>query len=154
MEPDFEAVTKNCANCAIIRVLPRRTKNAVQLFSSDVQLELVVVDISGELIKSNRGDRFLVVLTERLSKLTMKIPLTSITDHCIGVAFVNRWVLTRGPPDGCSRIKVSSSSKGSFNTFAIYWKRRTYLQPLTTRSDTAGSKGSTGTSWQALDTIF
>ena len=69
---EIAATVRNCASCAI--KLRRRT-NLLKLFPATRPLESVSIDILGSLPKSERGKRFLLVITDRFTKLTTVVPL-------------------------------------------------------------------------------
>jgi Chromo (CHRromatin Organisation MOdifier) domain/Integrase core domain len=56
------------------------------------------MDILGSLPKTSHGNRFLLVITDRFSKLTKTIPLRTITAHSVAEAFCTHWVFAYGPP--------------------------------------------------------
>jgi hypothetical protein len=61
-------------------------------------LEYVAVDILGPLPKTGHGNRFLLVMTDRFSKLTRTVPLRIITAFTVGKAFCDQWVFVYGAP--------------------------------------------------------
>ena len=98
MAVDCYAVSKNCVTCARNRVLLRRNSKPMRLFPSSAPLEFLAIDLLGELIRTPRGNRFLLVITDRFSKLVRTVPLSSISAESVAKAFVTHWVLIYGPP--------------------------------------------------------
>ena len=95
---DAYATVRNCVRCAQERVkLVRKTKR-LKLFPAQAPLESVSIDILGELIRTPRGHRWLLVITDRFSKLVRTVPLRRITAAEIAKAFVHHWVFVYGPP--------------------------------------------------------
>ncbi|MGH0053543.1 MAG: DDE-type integrase/transposase/recombinase [Sphaerochaetaceae bacterium] len=70
----------------------------MKLFPATEPFEMVAIDILGELIRSPRGNRYILVITDRFSKLVQTVPLKRITAAEIAKAFVNNWVFVYGPP--------------------------------------------------------
>lgn len=98
MAVDCYAVARNCISCARNRVLLRKNSKKMQLFPAKAPLEYVAIDILGELIKTPRGYRYLLVISDRFSKLVRTVPLRRITAATVAMAFVKHWVFTYGPP--------------------------------------------------------
>ena len=70
----------------------------MKLFPANAPLESVCLDILGELSKNLRRYRYLLVITDRLTKLVRTVPLKGISASAMARAFVNHWVFTYGPP--------------------------------------------------------
>lgn len=68
------------------------------LFPPKAPLEFISIDILGELIKTKRNNRYLLVITDRFSKLVRTVRLKKITAAAVAIAFVNHWVFVYGPP--------------------------------------------------------
>ncbi|CDF35613.1 unnamed protein product [Chondrus crispus] len=92
------AVAKNCATCARERVKLRRNTKQMKLFTPKAPLEFVAIDILGELITTKRGNRYILVISDRYSKLVRTVPLKKISAAHIAQAFVHHWVFVYGPP--------------------------------------------------------
>ena len=56
------------------------------------------MDILGPLPKTDHGNRFLLVITDRFSKLTRTVPLRTITAMVVAKAFCESWVFAYGAP--------------------------------------------------------
>jgi transposase InsO family protein len=56
------------------------------------------MDILGPLPKTERGNRFLLVICDRLSKLTRTVPLHTITALVVAKAFCDTWLFSYVPP--------------------------------------------------------
>ena len=100
----------------------------MKLFMATRPLESVGIDILGPLPKSKSGHRFIVVITDRFSKLTQIVAVKRIRAWDIAVAFVDEWVFKYGPPqtlvsDNRSLFPSSSS------VCAIYWASLTRSPP-------------------------
>ena len=98
MALDCYAVAKNCAACARERVKLRRNKKQMKLFTPEAPLEFVAIDIFSELITTKRENRYILVISDRYSKLVRTVPLKNISAANIAQAFVHHWVFVYGPP--------------------------------------------------------
>jgi transposase InsO family protein len=56
------------------------------------------MDILGPLPKTEHGNRLLLVIFDRFSKLTRTVPLRTITALGVAKAFRDAWVFSYGPP--------------------------------------------------------
>jgi len=95
---DAIMAVKNCVSCARNRVKLRRHAKKLQLFPANGPLEYVSIDILGPLLRTRRGNRFLLVISDRYSKLTRAIPLSRITAQSVARAFAEQWAFVYGPP--------------------------------------------------------
>jgi hypothetical protein len=55
-------------------------------------MEFVAMDILGPLTATERGNRFLLVVTDRFTKLTRAYPLQSTTADMVARTLIERWV--------------------------------------------------------------
>ena len=92
MSVDCYNTVKHCTQCARNRVMLRRRQKNLRLFPATAPLESVAIDILGELLVTERGNRFLLVITDRFSKLVRTIPLPKITAQGVAEAFVKAMV--------------------------------------------------------------
>jgi transposase InsO family protein len=72
--------------------------NTLPEFPASGPLEYVSMDILGPLPKTDHGNRFLLVITDRFSKLTRTVPLRTITALVDAKAFCENWVFAYGAP--------------------------------------------------------
>jgi Integrase zinc binding domain len=91
----YETV-KRCEACARNRITERRRTNPLKLFPAKGPLESVAMDILGPLPKSKHGNLFLLVITDRYSKVTQTVPLRAITALSVARAFCEQWVYVYG----------------------------------------------------------
>ena len=70
----------------------------MKLFPATKPLEFVAIDILGPLVRSRNGFRYLLVITDRFTKLTRTVPIRNMTALTIAKAFVENWVYPYGPP--------------------------------------------------------
>jgi hypothetical protein len=84
--------------CAKNRVTERKRTSFLKLFPASGPLEFVAMDILGPLPKTEQGNRFLLVISDRFSKLTPTVPLRTITALGVAKAFCDTRVFSYGPP--------------------------------------------------------
>ncbi len=95
---DCHATARRCPTCARNRIKLRRNTTQLKLFPATSPLEAVAIDILGELIKTARGNQYLLVISDRFTKLTKTVPLRTQSATEVAKAFVNEWVFNYGPP--------------------------------------------------------
>jgi transposase InsO family protein len=98
MASDFANTVNNCTVCAKNRISERKRTRFLKLFPASEPLQYVAVDILGPLPETENGNRFLLVMTDRFSKLTRTVPLRSISAFTVTRAFCEKWVFVYGAP--------------------------------------------------------
>jgi transposase InsO family protein len=61
-------------------------------------LESVALDLLGPLRPTTRGNKYLLVIADRFSKVTRVAPLSDITAETVATAFFNKWITVYGVP--------------------------------------------------------
>ena len=56
------------------------------------------MDVLGPLPVSKRGHRYILVITDRFSKLTVAVPMVDQTASTVAQVFVDRWIACYGIP--------------------------------------------------------
>jgi Integrase zinc binding domain/Integrase core domain/Chromo (CHRromatin Organisation MOdifier) domain len=95
---DVENTVKQCAQCARNNVQERQHANYMKLFPANEPLEYVAIDLLGPLPKTAHGNRYLLVISDRFSKLTRTVPLRTTTALVVAKAFCTHWVYAYGIP--------------------------------------------------------
>ena len=85
----------------------RKRTHPLRLFPAQRPLESLSIDILGPLTKTKKGHRFLLVITDRFTKLTQVISLKRIDAYTVAVTFVEAWIFKYGPP----KTLISDNSK-------------------------------------------
>ena len=98
MITDIHGIITTCATCAQNRLALRRHTSPLTLFPAKEPLTEVAVDILGPLVRSKAGNKFVLVLTDRFSKLTKCMALRRITAISVASAVLDTWVSCYGPP--------------------------------------------------------
>ena len=99
MAADVATTVHECESCAKNRIRLMKQANKLKLFPATTPLECVAIDILGPLPKSKDGYRFILVVTDRFTKLTHAFPLKKIKADDVAVMFVNEWVFKYGAPE-------------------------------------------------------
>jgi len=89
----------NCGTCAKGSVGGRRRTNSLRLFPPTEPLSAVCLDLLGPLPKTAMGNRYLLVMVDRFSKLTRVVALPREDAETVASAFCDTWVASYGPPD-------------------------------------------------------
>ena len=89
---------RNCPECAKERVRIRKKSATMKLFPAKAPLQDVAMDLLGPLLKTKRGNKHLLVITDRFTKLVKVVPLRSSKGLTVAQAFVDNWVFNLGPP--------------------------------------------------------
>jgi RNase H-like domain found in reverse transcriptase/Reverse transcriptase (RNA-dependent DNA polymerase)/Integrase zinc binding domain/Integrase core domain/Chromo (CHRromatin Organisation MOdifier) domain/Retroviral aspartyl protease len=98
MAEDILETVRQCPVCSKGRITLTRHTNFLELFPAKAPLESVAMDILGPLPKTRHGNRFLLVIADRYSKLTRTVPLRTTTALVVAQAFCDHWVFVYGPP--------------------------------------------------------
>jgi transposase InsO family protein len=70
----------------------------LKLFPANEPLESVAMNIMGLPTRTKNGNRFLLVISDRYSKVTKTVPLRIVTALSVARAFCDHWAYVYGPP--------------------------------------------------------
>ena len=98
MAADIYYTVRQCDACARNRIAEKKHTNLIQLFPANRPMELVAMDILGPLPRTKHGNRFLLFIADRFKKVTITVPLRTVTALAVAKAFCDRWVYVYGPP--------------------------------------------------------
>jgi hypothetical protein len=98
LEEHAQETVRRCTVCAKNRVTERKRTSFLKLFPASGPLKVFAMDILGPLPKTEHGNRFLLVISDRFSKLTRTVPLRTITAIGVAKAFCDAWVFLYVPP--------------------------------------------------------
>jgi Integrase zinc binding domain len=87
MHKEVEETVRHGTVCAKNRVTERKRTSFLKLFPASGPLDFVTINIFGPLPKTEHGNRFLLVISDRFSKLTRTVPLRTITALGVAKAF-------------------------------------------------------------------
>eukprot|EP00171_Calliarthron_tuberculosum_P022257 IDg22257t1 len=95
---DIQSASANFHECYIERVKLRSHKSKLKIFPARQPLEFVAIDLLGLLHRTKSGHRFILVMTDRFSKLVKVTALRNITALTVAKAFLENWVFCYGAP--------------------------------------------------------
>jgi hypothetical protein len=95
---DVYETVQMCDVCARNRIAEKRETNPLKLFLAKGPLESVEMDILGPLPRTKHGNRFLLVIADRYSKVTKTIPLRTVTALSVSRAFCDHWAYLTDHP--------------------------------------------------------
>lgn len=98
MAADIIQTVRTCQHCAKNRIRLIKRSNPMKLFPATEPLESVAMDLLGPLPKTKKGNQYILVITDRFTKLTQIVPLRTITAEAVAAAFVIHWVFKYGTP--------------------------------------------------------
>ena len=92
MAADIYHYVSKCPSCAKKSLRTKRKTTRMQLFPPNAPMEFIAMDILGPLTTTEKGNRFLLVITDRFSKLTRAYPLSTTTATVASQTFLDGWV--------------------------------------------------------------
>ncbi|CAN8067066.1 unnamed protein product [Agarophyton chilense] len=98
MAQDLWQTARNYASCAQIRGYRANHQAKLKLFPAACPMEFVAMGIIGPLNNSSHWKRFVLVITDRFTKLTRALPLGKTTATDVATAFLSHWVYPYGMP--------------------------------------------------------
>ena len=98
MAADISANVRECTPCAKNRLRLLRKASEMKRCPAAAPRDSVAIDILEPLPKSSRGFIFMIVISDRFTKLTQVVPLERITAYDVAVAFVEHLVFKYGAP--------------------------------------------------------
>ena len=99
MASDIHQTVTDCRSCAQVRGTVRRHQKKLTLFPAAGPLEFVAMDLFGPLPKTAHGNRHILVITDRYTKMCRAIPLRTAQAPQVAQAFLDSWVYPYGMPD-------------------------------------------------------
>jgi Integrase zinc binding domain len=88
---DIYETVRQCDLCPRNRISEEMKTNPLKLFPANGPLESVSVHILGSLPRTKHGNRFLLVISDRYSKVTKTVPLRIVTALSVARAFCDHW---------------------------------------------------------------
>lgn len=96
MMRDIQSASSNCHECSIERVKLRSHQSKLKIFPAKQPLESVANDILGPLHRTKQEHRFVLVMTDRFSKLVKVTALRNITVLTVAKGFLEHWIFCYG----------------------------------------------------------
>jgi hypothetical protein len=99
MAADCKEFVTRCPSCARKELKGKRRRTYfLKLFPPLGPLEFIAIDILGPLPKTKSGHQYLVIISDRFSKLTRAVPVRNVTAETVAIAFFNEWLSVYGIP--------------------------------------------------------
>lgn len=98
MLADTRRFSSECHYCARERTQLRNYAAPMKLFAASYPLEYVAIDILGPLTESVNAPKYILVMTDRFSKIVRAVPVRSISALTVAKVFVRYWVFVLGLP--------------------------------------------------------
>ena len=92
MVVDVYTTVRNCKSCAMERVRARFRHTKLKLFPASAPLEDVAMDLLGELTTTPRGNKNILVITDRFSKLVRVAAMSTTRAIDVAKVFMRIWV--------------------------------------------------------------
>ena len=105
------------------RIQGVKRSSFLKLFPATAPLQDIAIDILGPLVMAKSGCEYLLVITDRYSKLTRAIPMTKISAYIVAKAFCDNWIFVYGPPRSVlsdNGKRLTRSSSGGFVRYSVY----------------------------------
>ena len=96
---DIERFISECESCQLAKATPNKREGYMQLFEPQKPFEVVHMDIVGSLPVTRTGNRYILTMMDRYSRLIKLVAIPVMTAKCIAMAFRNNWLLQFGVPD-------------------------------------------------------
>jgi len=119
MVTDIHTTITKCTTCAQNRLALQRHTAPLMLFPATEPLTGLSVDIFGHVPASKKGNRFILVITDRFAKLTKCVALQRISAMSVASAIIDAWVSAYGPP---GRILSDQGPQFMLNSFIAVMK--------------------------------
>lgn len=87
-----------CPTCATHRIQLRLHPQPLQLFPVPELLEAVTIDVLTELFKAAHNNHYMLIISDKFTKLAKSVPWKSISAYRVATSFVSEWVFNCGPP--------------------------------------------------------
>jgi len=99
MAADVVFYVRKCDSCARQRVRPLARRSPLTLFPATMPFQDIAVDLYWPLARTAAGHRFILVITDRFTKLVRALPMDGTTAVDCASAVLDYWVAAHGPPD-------------------------------------------------------
>lgn len=90
---DVADTVRQCISCARTRGTYYSHQKYLRLFPANGPLEFLALDLLGPLPTSRRGNKHVLIITDRYSKLTRAVALNSTTAPQVAEAFLDAWIM-------------------------------------------------------------
>jgi len=96
---DIASFCRNCKACNVGKANPNIREGYMQLFEPERPLQMVHIDIVGPLPITTTGNRYILTMMDRYTRMIKMIPMAECTATTVAIAFKNHWLFNYGIPD-------------------------------------------------------
>jgi hypothetical protein len=86
-----------CDSCARNRIAEKKHTNVMNLFPANGPMESVAMYILGKLPRTKHVNRFLLIIADRFTKVTITVQFRILTALVVAKAFCDRWYMSMSP---------------------------------------------------------
>lgn len=98
MYSDVENYVANCTSCAKMQGTLTKHQSYLKLCPATFPLQDVAMDLVGPLPKTKDGKRYVLVITDRYTKLARAVAMSKTTAPHVSSTFLSHWVFPYGVP--------------------------------------------------------
>lgn len=84
------ATVRQRPTCTKNRIIIRENVQLLQLFPTTAAVKSVAIEVLSELIQTARGNQYLLIISNRSTKLTNSVPLKTVSASKVAMAFVHK----------------------------------------------------------------
>ena len=114
MNAEIKEYIAECIPCKVGKQTPNKREGYMQLFAVQKPFEIVHMDIVGPLPMTRSGNRYILTIMDRYSRMIKLVPLAVTTASAICLAFRDNWILQYGVPDN------TLTDRGSYFTGLLF----------------------------------
>ena len=99
MQQDLIEYVGDCKSCKLGKATPNKREGFLKLFEATKPFEVVHLDLVGPLPVTKSGNRYVLTMMDRFSRMIKLVPVPVQTASCVAMAFRTNWLLQYGTPD-------------------------------------------------------
>ena len=99
IDADCKRFIDLCEHCHLGKAVLNKKAGYMQIFEATKPFEVVHLDIVGPLPWTRTGNRYILSIMDRFSRLVKLVPLPIMTASAVAMAFRNHWLMQYGIPE-------------------------------------------------------
>ena len=107
-------ILNNCSNCMHTKDKNSKERAPLQSTVTGYPFEKIAIDITGPLLNTPKGNKYILGIIDHFSKYTALIPLKSTESHIIADAILTNWICYFGAP-----VEIVSDNAQNFKSQLI-----------------------------------
>jgi len=133
MSTDCQVFTNSCMTCQMRRAPLKRQGSKLGKIVATRRNELIGIDLFGGIPKTKEGYKYVLVITDFVTKYTVLVPVKSKRPLEIALALFKEWILVYGPPEKIQSDRgkefTSRVSEELYKVFDIHKYRTSGYHP-------------------------